>query len=269
MNTVKLILGTIISFSLLLVGCNHDVSTSEPGNQGDTTQVDITDIIALNTDALGGQAALDGVRDMVKKSIIEQGEHRSTAIFTTSRKGRMRIDIFNGSERVFAESFDGRRGHKWNPKEGQSEASQLGTIALSHTPQLPNHVFRLKDMAANGHQLVFLEEQEIDGVNYYVLQLTLSDGFENFLFVDAESGLVKRIRNKRALHVDIDDDEKTIETLVYDFRRVGDIVHSYGAHEVDTSTGEILVKISVESLAVNKGAPTGFYADLVNMIPVP
>ena len=86
MNTVKWIFGYFISFSLLLVGCNDGVSTSESGNQSDTSQVDITDIIALNTAALGGQAALDSVRNMVKKSIIEEGENRDTAIFTTDRR---------------------------------------------------------------------------------------------------------------------------------------------------------------------------------------
>ena len=76
----------------------------------------------------------------------------------------MRVDIYAGGERVFAESFDGEAGHQWRPGEGQSAASAQGTIALSHTPQLPNHIFRLKDLEANGHRLRRIDSDRIDGV---------------------------------------------------------------------------------------------------------
>ena len=179
----------------------------------------------------------------------------------------MGVDIFADGERVFAESYDGQIGHQWSPKDGQSAASERGTIALSHTPQLPNHIFRLKDAIANGHYVELLGQEFIDDIDYDVLKLTLSDGFENFLWVESSSSLVTRVRNKRALHVDVDDEEKIIETRISEFRHVADIVHPHRVVEVDLKTGETLVQITLQSLEINKNLPERYFSDLVQEIP--
>ncbi len=263
---MKAILGCNLAVALLLVACS-DSQPPEMEDQVQPQRVETDDVIAKNTIALGGEAALNAVQTMVKRSLIEEGDYRNIAVFATDRRGRMRVDIFAGGERVFAESYDGLRGHQWRPKDGQTEASERGTVALSHTPQLPNHIFRLKDLVANGHHIALFGTEVIDDVEYYVMRLTLSDGFKNFLYVEAESGLVTRIRNKRALHVDVDDDEKVIETLVSDFRRVGNIVHPHSVIERDTSSGEILVRITLQSMAINDSILDEYFTDLVNQIP--
>ena len=159
---------------LLVAGCGSDGPTeATPG----VPTASLPDIIAANTQALGGAAALDAVQSMVKTSLIEEGKHRDVAVFATDRQGRMRIDIYADSERVYTESYDGERGHQWQPDKGQSAASAAGTVAMSHTPHLPNHIFRLKDMEANGHALEWVGEEH----GCHVLRLTLSDGFETFV----------------------------------------------------------------------------------------
>jgi len=257
----------IFAVPLLLVGCGGDPSSPEGSAQTEPRRAEIVDVIAKNTTALGGEEALDAVQTMVKTSLIEEGDYRDIAVFATDRQGRMRIDIFADGKRVFAESYDGQRGHQWSQKNGQTDSSERGEIALSHTPQLPNHIFRLKDVVENGHEIALLGPEEIDGIGYYVLKLTLSDGFENFLFVDAESGLATRSRNRRALHVDIDDEEKSIESRISDFRQVGDIVHPHSVIEVDLGSGEILNRVTLESLEINKELPEGYFGDLVHLTP--
>ena len=233
----------------------------------DPDRADVDEVVALNTAALGGEAALDAVQTMVKRSLIEEGEYRDIAIFATDRHGRMRIDIFADGKRVYAESFDGQLGHQWQSGAGQTPASARGTIAMSHTPHLPNHIFRLKDLTANGHQVELVGWESIDGVDYQVLKITLSDGFENYALIDSSSGLVTRSRNRRALHVDIDDEEKVIESRIDDFRQVGDIVHPHSVVEVDLASGEILSRITLESLELNRQLPEDYFSDLVNTVP--
>lgn len=138
---------------------------------------------------------------------------------------------------------------------------------MSHTPHLPNHIFRLKDLTANGHQVELVGSESIDGVDYEVLKVTLSDGFENYALIDPESGLVTRSRNKRALHVDVDDEEKVIESRMGDFRRVGAIVHPHSVVEVDLATGEILTRVTLESLELNQPLPEDYFSDLINAVP--
>lgn len=177
------------------------------------------------------------------------------------------MDIFAEGQRVFAECYDGENAYQWNPKDGQSAASARGAVALSHTPQLPNHIFRLKDIAANGHTLELLEQEIIDGADYSVLKLTLSDGFENYLWFDRTSEFITRVRNTRALHVDVNDEEKVIESRISDFRQVGDIVHPHSVLEVDLKTGEALVEVSLLSVELNKELTSSYFSDLVREIP--
>jgi hypothetical protein len=46
--------------------------------------------------------------------------------------------------------------------------------------------------------------EQIDGVNYYVLQLILNDSYSVSLYVDTNSWLVTLRRDVRPLHVDVD-----------------------------------------------------------------
>jgi hypothetical protein len=251
---------------LVLPGCD-DASVTRDASSSMNPDGGLDDIIAANTVALGGAAALDSVTTLVKRTRIEEGENRYIAVFATDRQARMRLDIFADNERVFAESYDGSAGHQWRPGDGQSPASERGTVALSHTPQMPNHIFRLKDVVANGHRLELLGSEEFDDRSYHVVKLTLADGFENFLFVDSESSLVTRVRSERALHVDIDDDQKVIETLVGDFRRVGDILQSHNAREVDIRAGKVLSHYTLLSMELNVDLPTDYFTDLVGQVP--
>lgn len=254
--------------ALLGSACQNPTDSSDGDRANPTAVESVSEIIDRNTRALGGAAALDDVQTMVKRSLIVEGDNRDVAVFATDRRGRMRVDIFADEQRVFAESFDGEKAYQWNPTDGQSAASERGTVALSHTPQLPNHIFRLKDAAANGHDIELLGRETADGTAYAVLRLTLSDGFENYLWVDEGSGFVTRVRNTRALHVDISDDEKVIESRISDFRRVGRIVHPHRVEEVDLKTGETLVAVSLLSLELNEELPNGYFVDLERNVPV-
>lgn len=257
----------ITAASLFLSACqNLDRNAGSTGGDGPARN-SIEQIVDMNTEALGGKEALDSVVTMVKRSRIVEGDYRDIAVFATDRLGRMRVDIFADGDRVFAESYDGKNGYQWSPEKGQSAASQSGTVALSHTPQLPNHIFRLKDVAANGHDLELLEDEKVDGTNYSVLKLTLSDGFENYLWVDSETGFVTRVRNTRALHVDIDDEQKLIESRISDFQQVGDILHPHKVLEVDLKTGEVLVDVTLLSMDVNVELSGAYFQDLVREVP--
>ena len=230
-------------------------------------QVSLQKIIEQNSIALGGENSLDAIQSMEKRSNILEGEFDDETIFVVDRFGRMRVDIFAAGERVFAESYDGAKGHQWGPQKGQTPASVKGTVALSHTAQLPNHILRLKDMANSGHDLQYLESETIDGREYHVVQLVLNDGFKTYLFLDSITGFVTRSRNERALHVDVDDKIRVIEARMSDFRTVGDIVHPFKVEEIDLGTGEKLVDITLRSLTVNNDIPENYFTDLEGVIP--
>ena len=61
-------------------------------------------------------------------------------------------------------------------------------------------------MTMLGHKVELLGRQQIDGINYYTLQLTLQDGYSQKYYVHPETFLIERSRVSRALHPDVDPD---------------------------------------------------------------
>ena len=85
--------------------------------------------------------------------------------------------------------------------------------------------------------------------------------------MDSSTGRVTRSRNRRALHVDVDDEEKVIEARMSDFRRVADIIHPHSVVEVDLATDKILTRITLQRLELNMELPPQYFDDLVQTVP--
>ena len=95
-----------------------------------------------------------------------------------------------------------------------------------------------------GHELVA-------GTNYYVLQLTLSDGYSTRLYIDPSSWLIIRRRDFRPLHVDIDPRPTTIETVFSDFTEVSGVKFPFSSVDTDLESGKVLETVRVTQIVVN------------------
>jgi len=222
----------------------------------------LDDLIEQNTVANGGAVALDRISALEERSTITEPEYTTETIFVSDRTGRMRIDIYYQGERVFAESFDGEHGYQWRPADGQTNSSEEGTIALSHTPQFPGHIFRLKDMPAQGHSLTYVESFERAGQNLELLQLVLSDGFTTYLYLDPASGLIVGSRSTRALHVDVDASERQIEVTKSDFEETEGVLWPRHIQEADVNTGDVLVDVVINDVVINPEITEDFWSNL-------
>ena len=107
------------------------------------------------------------------------------------------------------------------------------------------------ELWSRGHHLALTGREEIGGVNYYLLQLTLGDGYVTTLYVDPNSWLVTRRRDVRALHVDVDPTPTTIEQQMSDFRRVAGVLFPFANTETDLKTGKVLETTTIRGLTVN------------------
>lgn len=240
----------------LLASCNSQSGSNTPKD------ITLSDIIAQNTKALGGAQAIDATQNITVISQLKDRKYLDSVHFMADRMGRMRIDIYNNDKRVYTESFDGTNGHQWSPQKGQSPASEKGTVALSHTPQLPGHIFQLKDLVSNGHKLALVDQETIDDTLFYVLKLTLDDGFEVYYYVHSESMLITRSRSQRALHVDVDSTVQHIEVKFENYRKVQGVLKPYLVREVDLNTDSILMVNKVYDIRINLNIPESTYDQL-------
>ena len=172
------------------------------------------------------------------------------AVYKVSREGRMRIDILKDGKRIYTEAYDGRQGWDW-AEEGTKATIDPHGDALWHGTQFPGTIFALSDMAALGHRLEYVGREQIDGVNYYVLKLTLRDGFETYRYVNPETWLIDRGRDFRAFHPAVNDRKTWVETLWSDYPDVGGVLRPFVSTNVDLTTARQLARQEISAYKVN------------------
>ena len=232
----------------LIIGCGVAIALSGCNRTAPT----IREVIELNTKAMGGLAAIEAVQSIEVNLHIVDPDFQVDGIYRAVRPGRMRIDIMAAGKPVYAEGFNGERAWQW--QEGNNEPveeSPAATAALRHGIELPGKLFGLHELQKRGHRVELAEREMIDGINYYVLRVTFSDGHQTGLYVDPKSWLITRRRDKRPLHPDIDAKPTTIETRTSDFRSVAGVNFGFASVDTDLSTGKVLETTTVRSIKVN------------------
>ena len=237
--------------TLFVVGCHK---SSDP--------LSVEEIIERNTDAMGGRAAIEAVQSIQIDLHIKDPSFEVDGTYYATRPGKMRIDISADSKHVFTEVFDGQSGWEWNGKGEQKAATEKGTAALRHGVELPGKLFGLHELKARGHSMRSIGREQIDGVNYYVLQLILNDGYTVSLYVDPGSWLITRRRDVRPLHVDVDPTPTTIEQSSSDFRDVSGVKFAFATTETDLNTGKLLESTITRNVQINPSLSQTFFDKL-------
>src|SRR5947209_3373012 len=220
-----------------LGGCNRPALT-------------VDQVIERNAQAVGGRAAIEAIQSMEVSLHISDPGFEADGVYYAARPGKMRIDVFVAGKHVFTEAFDGQRGWEWNGKESTA-ASPKATAALEHGVELPGKLFGLHELQQSGHQIQLVGQENIDGVNYYALGLTLKDGYHTTLYVDPNTWLITRRRDVRPLHVDIDPTPTTIEQRSSDFRTISGVQFAFASSETDLQSGKVLETTVVRSVKIN------------------
>lgn len=224
--------------AIALVGCNRAPLT-------------LDQVIARNTKAMGGRAAIEAVKSIqVDLHIVDPG-FEVDGTYRAERPGRMRIDALIGGKHVFTEAFDGQHGWEWAGKGNQETASDKATAALYHGVELPGKLFGLHELKERGHRLELIGREKVDDIDYYALRLTMSDGYTTTLYVDPKNWLITRRRDFRPLHVDIDPTPTTIEQRSSDFREISGVQFAFASTEIDLKTGKVLESTKVNKIEVN------------------
>jgi hypothetical protein len=211
---------------------------------------DLGTIVANNQKAVAGEQDSSGIASMEIDLAMQDHGDAFDADYKVTRDGRMRIDILKGGKRVYTEAYDGHRGWDWG-QDGSAPVVDPHDVALWHGTQFPGAIFALKDMRANGHKLEYTGRESLDGVDYYVLKLTLSDGFVTYRYVNPKTWLIERGRDFRAFHPALDPHQTWVETRWSDYRAVEGLRYAFLSSDTDLVSGKSLASQKVTSLKIN------------------
>lgn len=200
----------------------------------------LEELVECHDQAVGGEVlrAADTVEYELQ---IEEPTFEVTAVYRARRPETMRIDVFSGEKRVFSEGLE--QGVGWQLPGGAEKpvpTSEEGTAALRHGLQRPGHLWTLADMERLGHRLELVDREVLDGTPHTVLQLTLSDGFETWYWIDESTCHIVRSRDFRAFHPDQDPDRVWLETLYDELRRTDGVTRAHRTRNVNLETQEVL-----------------------------
>ena len=207
-------------------------------------------IVANNQKAVDGQQDTSGIDSMEIGLAMQDHGDAFDADYKVTRDGRMRIDILKGGKRVYTEAYDGHRGWDWG-QDGSAPVVDPHGAALWHGTQFPGAIFALKDMTRLGHKLEYTGREDVDGVDYYVLKLSLSDGFVTYRYVNPKTWLIDRGRDFRAFHPALDPKQTWVETRWSDYRPVEGLNYAFTSVDTDLVTGKELANQKLTSLKIN------------------
>lgn len=227
----------------LLTACAGPTAVTAPAAQPSVT---LEQIVAHNSRAVGSGA---GIHSLEIDLAMQDSGQTFDAVYKATREGRMRIDIIVKGQRVYTEAYDGSQG--WDmDKDGNATVDPHGD-ALWHGTQFPGGIFGLEDMQANGHKLEYVGRETVAGVDYYVLKLTLSDGFETYRYVNPATWLIERGRDFRAFHPAVDDKKTWVETVWSDYRPVQGVLRPSRSVNNDLTAGKQVASQTMQEYKVN------------------
>ena len=220
----------------------------------------LDEIVARNQAATDiGQGGAK-IQDMEVDLAMQDGGSDFVAVYKVTRDGRMRIDILKQGQRIYTEAYDGHAGWDWG-KDGSAPFKDAHGDALWHGTQFPGQIFGLVDMRALGHKLEYFGREQIGDVDYYVLKLTLSDGFETYRYVNPDSWLIERARDFRAFHPAVDSKPTWVETVWSDFRPVEGVTRSFTSVNKDLASGKQLARQTVTGFKINPGFDPAIFVE--------
>jgi len=208
-------------------------------------------LIARNTEARGGAAALDRVHAcLIELDINERGQ-TIRGRYAAHEDGLVRIDIFVGGNLVYREGVDRAGVWQWPGDAAAPSPSNADGAANALLHGAENHLFGLHRFRERGHQLRLMPSERIDSIEYPVIEIVYSTGHKSYFYVDPATWLFARRRDERAYHPDVDTTRQRVETRYLDYQAVDGVVAAHRNLDIDLDTGAVLSTNQVTRRTLN------------------
>ncbi len=207
-------------------------------------ETSLSTILKKNHEATRGGSEIGSIRTMDLTLNISEADYTLAARYRAAADGRMRIDVFAGDERVFSEGKDELGVWEWpGGQEAPQNVQHEGVGALEHGIEF--NLFSLSELSERGHSIELVGEEKHDEATYFVLKITLRDGFETYRLVNTETWLVDISRDYRAFHPGVNADKEHLETRYDQWQTTSGILHASRSRTFNITTDAIVATAKV------------------------
>jgi hypothetical protein len=152
------------------------------------------------------------------------------------------------------EGFDGSAWEYYGDPGIVIRTVGAAAAATRHTAEFLQD--SLIDYAEKGTRVVLQGTEDIAGSKAYRIAVTLDDGFQKLIFVDADSWLITAERKSAPIHAF--GSSVRSENRFYDYRPVSGVLMPFRGEEVDLATGEVLSegrRVIIEANTLDESSP--------------
>jgi hypothetical protein len=220
---------------------------------------ELDDLLGCNAEALGGAAAFEAIDNLRVELDISEPTFEVKGTYVASREGYMRIDIFAGEQRVFAEGLNAGGAWQWNPEGGVKATSAAGAAALRNGIEGPGRFWTLASLRERGLGVELLEPGALARPEERQLRLTRADGSTLDYLLARETCLPTREVSWRAYHPDVDPTEVQVETTFNEPVPVDGVLRFRRGESRTLDTGDWLGTTKVLSVEHNVDLAEDFF----------
>jgi len=244
--------------SIVLIGANAAIacennysSESVPVDGRAAHEFSVEQVLQRNLERVRTKPSGTKTENTDKILHINEADYSLVARYRAAADGFMRIDVFDGANRVFSEGIDELGIWQWpGDKAAPENVSHAGAEALKHSIEF--NLFTLAELSDRGHSIEIDGRETILDKPYIVLKLTLSDGFETYRFVNTETWLVDISRDFRAFHPAVDSTKKNIETRYDQWSQADGVLFASRVRNIDLDSGEVIATTLVLESSDNR-----------------
>jgi hypothetical protein len=159
----------------------------------------VDEIVAKNLAARGGAERIRAVKSlrMTSRIAIAPGVE-APAVLEMKRPGRLRLDL-KLPEFTASQVYDGAHGWQTQPSRSGPRPQPMSEEELANAADRADIDGPLLDYKEKGHALELLGRESVDGADAFKLRLTLKNGHEQMVFIDAVSFLEVKGESSRTV----------------------------------------------------------------------
>ena len=196
----------------------------------------VQQIVAKHLDAIGGKRNLSAIQSIQTSMIVNERGVLHPLFADRKRPNLLRVRMMHGGELVFTEVYTGTRSWEGAPGKENCVPDSAAMAATRHAAeQFDDPLLSAMAFAADEH---VAGRVRLGGRDAYQIDVTQRDGSRASYFVDAESFLLSRVRNRRPLHPN--EPARLIELVLDDYRPVSGVLFPFRSIEREVETGEPL-----------------------------
>lgn len=206
------------------------------GNLRDPQVPSLQQIVAKHLDAIGGPKKLAAIQSIQTAMIVNERGTLHPLFADRKRPNLLRVRMIHSGELVFTEVYTGARSWEGAPGKEECRPDSAAMAATRRAAeQFDDPLISAMAFAHNAHLVGLVR---FSGADVYQIDITKRDGSQGSYFVDSQSFLLSRVRNRRPLHPN--ESVRLIELVVDDYQLVSGVLFPFRSIERDVETGEIL-----------------------------